>query len=96
MQKTAEIFYDNGHQAIRLPASIHFAQEKVEVRKDEHTGDVILSEPAGMAEHPGDFETLFHMLDELGPAPEEFMLCLCDPLLEREARDLFGDEDDLL
>ena len=93
MQKTAEIFYDNGHQAVRLPAGIHFAHEKVELRMDEHTGDVMLSEPAG---HPGDFEKLFHMLDELGPAPEEFMLYLCDPLLGRETKDLFGDEDSLL
>ena len=32
----------------------------------------------------GDHERLFHLLDTEGPAPDDFMLFLSDPLLERE------------
>jgi hypothetical protein len=39
----------------------------------------------------GDFERLFQMLDDLGPAPDEFMLNVCDPLLHAE--DIFGPEE---
>ncbi len=91
MKKTADIFYDNGHQAVRLPEGISFQNGHVAIRQDEQTGEVILSK----ASHSGDFEKLFQMLDELGPAPEDFMLFLCDPILEREPLDLFADEDDL-
>lgn len=93
MQQTAEIFSNAGHQAVRLPDDIHFTNGHVAIRRDEHTGDIILSELSG-TERTGDFERLFHLLDEFGPAPEEFMLFLADPILEREAQDLFGDEDD--
>jgi hypothetical protein len=31
------------------------------------------------------------MLDDLGPAPDEFMLNVCDPLLHAE--DIFGPEE---
>jgi hypothetical protein len=40
----------------------------------------------------GDFEKLFELLAELGPASEQFMLNTCDPLLEAE--DIFGTEED--
>ncbi len=92
MQRSAEIFYNNGHQAVRLPDDIRFTNGHVAIRQDEQTGDVILSEPAE-TRPPGDFEKLFQMLDEFGPAPENFMLFLCDPLLEREPQNLFGDDD---
>ena len=94
MEKTAELFYSNGHQAIRLPEDVHFDADRITVRQDERTGDVVLSalvEPKST----GDFERLFQMLDELGPAPEEFMIGVSDRLLEREIEDLFGDDDDL-
>ncbi len=94
MQKSAEPVYNNGHEAVRLPEEIRFNNGYVAIRQNEQTGDVILSEIAE-ANPSGDFEKLFRMLDELGPAPENFMLFLCDPLLEREPQDLFGEEDDL-
>ena len=40
----------------------------------------------------GDHERLFRLLEELGPAPEDFMLGLSDPLLTRE--NIFEDEDE--
>ena len=94
MQKTAELFYDHGHQAIRLPEDIHFDTDHVAIRQDVRTGNVVLSAPVE-PKSTGDFERLFQMLDELGPAPEEFMIGVSDPLLEREIEDLFGDDDDL-
>ena len=95
MEKTAEIFYDNGHQAVRLPEDFRFKNGHVSIRQDQQTGDLILAEPVE-TRPSGDFEKLFQMLDDLGPAPEDFMLFLCDPLLEREPLDLFADEDDSL
>ncbi len=39
----------------------------------------------------GDFEKLFQMLEELGPAPDDFMIWICDPPLTRE--NIFEDFD---
>ena len=43
--KTAKLFVNGRSQAVRLPAEFRFAAEvdEVYVRRDEHTGDVILS-----------------------------------------------------
>lgn len=43
MTRTAKIFINGGSQAVRLPAEFRFADEQVYVRRDEATGDVILS-----------------------------------------------------
>ena len=58
MQKSAEIFYDNGHQAVRLPEDFNFKNGHVFIRQDEQTGELILSEPME-TRHTGDFEKLF-------------------------------------
>ena len=44
------------------------------------------------ASRQGDHERLFRLLEAEGPAPDEFMLYLSDPVLERE--NIFEDEDD--
>lgn len=44
--KTARIFTNGGSQAIRLPAEFRFEGDEVFVRRDERTGDVILSQKA--------------------------------------------------
>ncbi len=41
--------------------------------------------------HGGDFEKLFQMLEELGPAPNDFMLWVDEPVLTRE--NIFEDFD---
>lgn len=43
MTKTAKLFINGGSQAVRLPAEFRFEAEQVYVRRDEATGDVILS-----------------------------------------------------
>ena len=44
------------------------------------------------APRQGDHERLFQLLEKDGPAPDEFMLYLSDPVLERE--NIFEDEDE--
>jgi antitoxin VapB len=41
--KTASLFWNGGSQAVRLPAEFRFDTDQVYVRRDERTGDVILS-----------------------------------------------------
>jgi antitoxin VapB len=42
--KIAKLFTTGGSQAVRLPAEFRFAHGQVYIRRDERTGDVILSE----------------------------------------------------
>jgi len=42
-QKTAKLFANGRSQAVRLPASFRFAGDEVYIRRDDETGDVILS-----------------------------------------------------
>jgi antitoxin VapB len=44
MSQTAKLFTNGRSQAVRLPAAFRFAGKEVFIRKDEKTGDVILSE----------------------------------------------------
>jgi antitoxin VapB len=44
---TAKLFTHGGSRAVRLPAEFRFDGDEVLVRKDERTGDVILSKKAG-------------------------------------------------
>jgi antitoxin VapB len=41
--KTAKLFTNGGSQAVRLPSAFPFEGDEVLVRKNERTGDVILS-----------------------------------------------------
>lgn len=43
MKHTAKIFQTGRSQAVRLPAAFRFDTREVYVRRDESTGDVILS-----------------------------------------------------
>lgn len=47
MTQTAKIFANGRSQAVRLPAEYRFKGDKVFIRRDEKTGDVILSEKPG-------------------------------------------------
>jgi antitoxin VapB len=44
MARTAKLFMNGRSQAVRLPAEFRFDGDEVLIRKDETTGDVILSE----------------------------------------------------
>ena len=57
---------NGGSQAVRLPADMRFDSEFVYVRRDERTGDVILSSRPQMTW--AEFRTL---QEELGPLTEE-------------------------
>ncbi|MCL1961472.1 MAG: AbrB/MazE/SpoVT family DNA-binding domain-containing protein [Desulfovibrionaceae bacterium] len=41
--KTAKLFTNGGSQALRLPAEFRFPGSEVFIRRDERTGDVVLS-----------------------------------------------------
>jgi len=43
MSQTAKLFTNGRSQAVRLPAAFRFEGKEVFIRKDEKTGDVILS-----------------------------------------------------
>jgi antitoxin VapB len=43
MARTAKLFNNGRSQAVRLPAEFRFDGKEVFIRKDEKTGDVILS-----------------------------------------------------
>ncbi len=81
--KTAKIFMNGRSQAVRLPKDFRFDCDEVYIRRDEKTGDVILSKKSNS------WDAFFALLDKLGPAdiPPEF---LCDrPKDLPPERDLF-------
>lgn len=81
--RTARLFQSGGSQAVRLPAEFRFAGDVVYVRRDERTGDVILSaNPAGRW---ADFVVI---RERLGGPPDDFLVDREQPL---ETRDPFGD-----
>ena len=83
MPRTAKLFRNGRSQAVRLPAEFRFKGKEVFIRRDEHTGDVILSS------RPHSWEEFFQFRDEAikqdKRAFEEFMTDRKDePAEERE------------
>ena len=80
------IEYQQDRQAVRLPAEFRFEGEEVFIRKDEKTGDVILSR------RPASWDEFFRLRDEalkVDPrAATEFLTHRNDP--PPEERELFG------
>jgi antitoxin VapB len=66
MSQTAKIFANGRSQAVRLPAAFRFDTEEVFIRRDEETGDVILSRK------PADWESFFAALKE-AEIPADFL-----------------------
>ena len=66
MQHRAKVFANGRSQAVRLPAAFRFDTDEVFIRRDEATGDVILSR------RPSDWSDLKKLLAE-GAAPPDFM-----------------------
>ena len=66
MIQTAKIFLNGRSQAVRLPAQFRFEEEEVYVRRDEATGDVILSR------NPGNWDEFFNMRGTL-EIPQDFL-----------------------
>lgn len=68
--KTARIFNNGGSQAIRLPVEFRFEGDEVFVRRDERSGDVVLSKKAGW----GTWAEYLRIRDASPNAvPDEFM-----------------------
>jgi antitoxin VapB len=66
MRRTAKLFQNGRSQAVRLPADFRFDSTEVYIRKDEETGDVILSS------RPESWDDFFELVREAG-APADFM-----------------------
>jgi antitoxin VapB len=64
--KTAKLFTTGRSQAVRLPVEFRFEGKEVFIRRDERTGDVILSR------RPADWEGLFSLY-EREKAPDDFL-----------------------
>ena len=69
MGETAKIFMNGRSQAVRLPAKYRFEGNKVFVRRDDNTGDVILSAK------PGSWDKLIAALHTLtdDDIPKDFL-----------------------
>lgn len=66
MRRTAKLFLNGRSQAVRLPAEFRFDGDEVFIRKDESTGDVILSR------RPESWDSFFK-LRQAANVPGEFM-----------------------
>ena len=66
---TAKLFATGGSQAVRLPAEFRFeGSSEVYIRRDESTGDVILS-----ARSPVDWRSFMQLRERMGPVPRDFL-----------------------
>lgn len=73
MARTAKLFMNGRSQAVRLPAEFRFEGDEVEIRRDETTGDVILSgRDASRAARRESWEKFFEMLKEV-EVPDDFL-----------------------
>lgn len=86
MGRTAKLFRNGRSQAVRLPAEFRFEGKQVFIRKDEKTGDVILSR------RPESWQEFFRLRDEARKAdPKAFSEFLADRKDKKpEKRELFG------
>ena len=68
MTKTAKIFKNGRSQAVRLPAEFRFDADEVFIRRDENTGDIILSEKS---QRRANLLKFFELLDKTD-VPDDF------------------------
>jgi antitoxin VapB len=80
MPKTAKLFMNGRSQAVRLPAEFRFKGKEVFIRRNEKTGEVILSDKP-------DWESFFAMRDSMD-VPKDFLKGIRDKR-PPEDRDLF-------
>ncbi len=81
MTHIAKVFMTGRSQAVRLPAAFRFDTKEVFVRRDDATGDVILSR------RPADWEDLFKVADQVGAEGADFLADRNDA--PAQARELF-------
>ena len=80
--RAARLFTNGGSQAVRLPAEFRFDGDLVYVRRDERTGDVILSSRPRKS-----WAEFMAIRAQLGPMPDDF---LADREQPTQTRDPFG------
>jgi antitoxin VapB len=80
MPRTAKLFRNGRSLAVRLPAEFRFEGTEVFIRRDDTTGDVILSR------RPESWKSFFELVDH-GDVPEDFLSDRGDQ--EPQERDLF-------
>lgn len=83
--RTARLFTNGGSQAVSLPAEFRFSADRVYVRRDARTGDVILSTEPRLS-----WAEFMALRSELGPVPRDF---LADRQQGHETRDPLADWD---
>ena len=66
MAHLAKVFINGRSQAVRLPAEYRFKSKEVYIRRNEDTGDVVLSEK------PDSWDAFFDMLQGLD-VPDDFL-----------------------
>ena len=66
MPRTAKLFRNGRSQAVRLPADFRFDETEVYIRRDQSTGDVILSR------RPESWEDFFELVRR-ADVPADFM-----------------------
>ena len=67
MSQSAKLFMNGRSQAVRLPVNFRFDCDEVFIRRDEVTGDVVISEK------PNSWDGFFNLLDT-AKVPEDFLL----------------------
>ncbi len=87
MGQTAKLFKNGKSQAVRLPLSYRFEGSEVFIRRDERTGDVILSRKP---ENLGQFFAFARALK--ADIPEDF-LSAAERRTMPQDRDPFADDD---
>lgn len=73
----AKVFQTGRSQAVRLPAAFRFDTKEVYVRRDEATGDVILSR------RPSDWTQLLEAVDGAKAESQDFLTDRVDPPPQR-------------
>jgi antitoxin VapB len=66
MPRTAKLFRNGRSQAVRLPSEYRFQGSEVFIRRDQATGDVVLSR------RPESWKDFFDLADKI-EVPDEFM-----------------------
>ena len=82
MAHIAEVFTQGRSQAVRLPAEYRFKSKEVYIRRNEDTGEVILSEK------PDSWDVFFDALKDLS-VPRDFLRVPCDGEQPEKDRDPF-------
>ena len=67
MSQSAKLFMNGRSQAVRLPVNFRFDCDEVFIRRDELTGDVVISKK------PDSWDDFFELLDSFD-VPDDFML----------------------